>query len=216
MKTFSVSSTSDATLSHGSVHGAFAALWTAAQARELGEGAAVLLLICEPDGVLRPQGRAPLDWTPEGGLRAAIGAAADQGRAATRPAGSGRVAVALALTLDSGMAVAGAVVTAVDEPATRLALQRLGWGMAGVEAYLRRIAGSAAPVAADTGATAATLGALRLVLRALETRGYRDASRTAATELALALRADRVAIARRRRRGARIEALSHVAGFFKS
>ncbi len=189
-------------------HGAFAAIWTAAQARELGDGASVLLLMREPDGVLRPQGRSPQDWTPEEGLRAAIGAAADQGRAATRPAGPGRVAIALALTLDSGVAVAGAVVTAADEVTTRLALQRLGWGMAGVEAYLRRQ--TAVPVAAPR--NDAALGALRLVLRSLETRGYRDAARTAATELALTLGADRVAIARRRRRGARVEALSHVAG----
>lgn len=189
-------------------HAGFAASWVTGQARELGPGAAVMLLIREGDGVLRPQGRAPSDWTPEEGLRAAVAAAAEHGRPATRPLGDARLAIALALTVpDAGMAVAGAVVQAATPQEGQAALSRLAWGLAGVEAYLRRQDMPVTAAPADEGAARA----LRLVLRALETPGYRDAARTAATELALVLGADRVSVARARRSGARIEALSHVA-----
>jgi multidrug resistance efflux pump len=208
MKTVSASSTSDAPA--GSAAAFFAMSWTAAQAADLGAGASVLLLIREDDGVLRPQASAPPDWTPPEALRAAAAAAAEHGRPAFRPSGPGRHAIAIAVRTDGIEAVAGAEIVAETEAQTTVALRRLQWGAGAVEAYLlRRRLPAAVPASADDGA----LQALRVLIRALETRRYRDAARTAATEIARVLGAERVAIARRRGRLARVEAISHAADF---
>lgn len=211
MNSFSANSTSDQATPL-SAHVLFAMGWTAGQARELGEGASVLLLVREPDGVLRPQGRAPSDWQPSDPVRAAVGAVAEHGKPALRQAGPGRIAVALAIEAGGTLAVAAAEIASDTPEAGSRALARLQWGVAGVEAHLHRAALRDLPVAAQTEAPDdGPIRALRLLARALETRGYKDAARTAATELALSFGADRVTIARARRRGARIEAMSHVA-----
>lgn len=189
----------------------FAMGWAAAQARELGDGAQVLLLIREADGVLRPAGRAPSDWQPPEPVRVAVSAAAEHGKPALREVAPGRYAVAIAVRLDDVSAVAAAEVSADSQSDGTHALRRLQWGCAGVEAFLRRGATAVtADAAQQTQPDTRAADALRLMVRALETRGYKDAARTAATELALSLGASRVAIARKRRR-AKVEALSHTA-----
>ncbi|WP_238364737.1 HlyD family efflux transporter periplasmic adaptor subunit [Mesobacterium pallidum] len=210
MNSFSANSTSEPAAPL-SAHVLFAMGWTAGQARELGEGASVLLLVREPDGVLRPQGRAPSDWDPSEPVRAAVGAVAEHGKPALRQAGPGRVAVAMAINAGGTLAVAAAEIPAETPEAGTRALTRLQWGAAGVEAHLHRQSLRDLPVAPQATRDDGPIRALRLLARALETRGYKDAARTAATELALAFGADRVAIARARRRGAKIEAMSHVA-----
>jgi multidrug efflux pump subunit AcrA (membrane-fusion protein) len=209
MNSFSASSTSDPG-ARASDHVLFAMGWAAGQARELGESARVLLLIREEDGVLRPLGRAPSDWQPPEAVRAAVASVAEQGKPALRDSGAGRYAIAIAIRLDGIAAVAAAEIDAPGQAEGAQALRRLHWGAAGVEAHLRRLSGDTLPAGTPQQPDTRAADALRLMVRALETRGYRDAARTAATELSLALGAERIAIARKRRR-ARIEALSHTA-----
>lgn len=208
MKTVSASSTSEARTGSGASF--FAMGWTAAQAAELGEGASVLLLVREEDGVLRPQASTPSDWTPPEALRAAAGAAAELGKPALRPTGPGRYAIAVAVRTDRIEAVAAAEIAAETEAQTTLALRRLQWGAGAVEAHLLRRNGAADR---DIPANDGPIKALRVLIRALETRRYRDAARTSATELARVLGAERVAVARRLGHRARVEAISHAADF---
>src|SRR6056297_3979440 len=156
MNSFSANSTSEATpgtADTGGGHALFAMGWTLSQAAELGPDARVLLLIREADGVLRPQGRAPADWVPPEEVRAAASATAEHGRPALRVSGAGRMAVAVAVRSDGAtvMAVAAVDLPAEDETQGAEALRRLQWGVAGVEAHLRRAPGTlpAPPVVDD-------------------------------------------------------------------
>ncbi|SLN63102.1 HlyD family efflux transporter periplasmic adaptor subunit [Roseisalinus antarcticus] len=196
-----------------SEHALFAMGWCVTQARELGEGATILLLIREADGVLRPQGRAPSDWHPTEPVRMAAAAVAETGKPSVRAAGPGRAAIALASRIDGTAAVAAAEIDAGTDAERAAALRRLQWGLAGVEAHLLRLRAGAVESPTQISLDGGASDALKLLVRSLETDGYRDCARAAATDLAVALGADRVAIARNRRRGARVEALSHTADF---
>ncbi len=214
MKSISANSTSDPGAVPAATEAAVFALgWTTQQARELGEDAAVVLLMRDADGVLRPQGRAPADWQPTEPVREAVTAAADRGKPAVRGAGEARMAIAVVVRMGEVVAVAAAEISVSDETDTANALRRLQWGAAGVEAHLRRSEMTALPQVSAAPVDDGALRALRVLVRALQARGYRDAARNAATELAGKIGAERVAIARRRGRSARVEAISHAADF---
>lgn len=174
----------------------------------LGGDVAVLLLLRADDGVLRPEARYPDGLIPSDALRAAATAVAEKGKPATRTGQGGRVSLAVAVrTADDVIGVAGVDLALSDGATVADALRQLQWGATGLAAQMV----AAPPSEAQNPEVGQQ--ALTLMARALETRGYRDALRAAATEAATLYGAGRVAVARNRRRGARIEAISHAAEF---
>ncbi|MEX0286884.1 MAG: efflux RND transporter periplasmic adaptor subunit [Paracoccaceae bacterium] len=197
---------------------AFGLAWTRGQADQMGSDARVLLLIRDTEGVLRLAGAVPHDDRPGEFLRAAATSAAEGGRPIVRPAGEGRLAVAMALDMEGIAAVAAAEMQGDPALVGPLTIRQLQWGLNGVEAYLRRQLQTVPEdlkdvTHSDPEARAST--GLSVFLRALETDGFRDAARAAATDLALELGAERVAIARMRYVPSRSKliALSHAADF---
>lgn len=194
---------------------AFAMEWAAAQAARLGPGAQVLLLLRDDDGVMRPQGRWPADLIPGSAMRDAAQAAAENGGApglrtvADTLPGVERIACALLIQSGSGMAIAVAEIARQGARAQSDLIDQMKWGANGVEAYLLR--GDRIP--ADAGADVRARQALDLLVRALDTEGYVDAARAAATQLALDSGADRVAILRARGPRSTVVTLSHASEF---
>ena len=198
----------------------FGMTWTRAQAEQMGADAQVLLLIRDDQNVLRLAGAVPSDTAPGEDLRAAATGAAETGRPVIHPAGNGRLAVAFALDLDGIAAVGAAEIPGQPDADGPGALRLLQWGMGGVEAFLRRAnpGNAEALETAETVAETRASTGLALFLRALETPGFRDAARAAATDLAQALGAERVAVTRLPRMPgrARLVGLSHAAEFARA
>lgn len=198
----------------------FGMTWTKGQAEQMGGDAHVLLLLRDDQNVLRMAGAVPGNAPPSEALRAAATGAAEAGRPVIHPAGDGRVAIAMALDLEGVAAVAAAEIDGTPDQDGSRALRLLDWGMGGVEAFLRRAAPVAQEEAEATGVAvnAKASAGLSLFLRALETPGFRDAARAAATDLAQALGADRVAVTRLPRFPGRVRlvGLSHAAEFARA
>lgn len=194
----------------------FGAAWVQGQVDQASDDARVLLLLRDGSGVLRLAGAVPRDTPPDEALRGAATVAAESGRPVIKPAESGRFVVAMAVDVEGIAAVAAMNLPGAAEAAGAKAMRQLHWGVAGVEAYLRRTSSGVEhqqDIAAEP-ETRARSG-LSVFLRALETKGFRDAARAAATDLAQELAAERITITRLPRipGRSRIVALSHAADF---
>lgn len=216
MKSFSANSTSDAKSATGSgALALFAMGWAGQQARALGPDFHVTLLVQEADGILRPQARHPADWQPGGALRQAATQAAEQGRPAMRPAGEGRMAFAVSLSLPDRLILSAAEGPVATDGDMAGIVQQMQWGLAAVELHiLKSAAQNATSQISDVQTNdPAPLRALQVIARALDGDSYRASARIAATELARICGAGRVAIARARRGGAQVDGVSLTAEF---
>lgn len=145
---------------------------------------------------------------PEPGLMRAVEACLKAGRSivTTLAANEGAGVAVCTPVLVSGQ-IRGAVaasVEATDEPALRLAVDQLQWSAGWMEALVRR------------GRTAEADGlvtVIELMATALHHRRFGEAATATATELAAALRCERVAIGFLKGRHTRMAALSHSANF---
>jgi multidrug resistance efflux pump len=194
---------------------AFAEAWLTLQCRALGRTLRAVLVLRQPDRSLAPAAHWPAGDGGSAALaRAAETALAQQRGVATQgvsgPGGEGRPDVlAYPLRLDGAVAAVAAVeCTPAGEAALRETMRQLQWGMATVEAVLRRqlLAGQSAQVQATT-------KALEIAATTLAAPRFGDAARALATALATELNAIEAAVGWRRGRSARLEALSHGTSF---
>ncbi|HYM03574.1 MAG TPA: HlyD family efflux transporter periplasmic adaptor subunit [Stellaceae bacterium] len=190
----------------------FAAAWLTLQCRLLSRVERGVLVLREAGGKLAPVGRWP---EGDGGsimLAKAAEMAVTHGKGVALPAsaeGSRTDALAYPILIDGSIeGVAALECTAAGEGPLRETMRQLQWGLASVEAMLRRRA-----VKNQTAYFEASVAALDIAASTLATERFDDGARTLATELANRLGASRVAVGWHRRGAVRVVALSHALAF---
>jgi len=185
---------------------AFASAWLALQCRRVEGSLAAVLVLGEPGtGPYRPAAAWPepaavgagLSAAAEEALRTGQGVATEGGRCVAAPVLlAGKIAGVVALMLESASQGSAA-------------MRHLHWGAGWLEAMLRR-----EQMAADAARHARAIAVFDLLGAVLEHDAAKDAATALATELALRLGCDPVAIGFRGGNGhSRVVALSHAASF---
>lgn len=201
----------------------FCQAWLAIQCAAIGEVSDGVVLLRSPgQELLTPAAfhpRLPLDRTlfaevidralaeGRGVVLPRLKAAA--GHEGLDPASEAPVAYQLALPLQLGAEVAGAVgleIASRDDAGVRAAMRELQWGSGWLEAWLRRQA-AAVPAVGDSGQRVQV--ALDLVATLLEHRKLREGGAAFVTQLAARLGCDRVALGLLKGGRSRLRAMSH-------
>jgi RND family efflux transporter MFP subunit len=191
----------------------FATAWLTLQCRALGRAERGVLVLRQPDGVLAPVARWPEGDGGSAGLAQAAELAVTQRKGVATGAagidGSRAEVLAYPLKLDDTIAAVAAIeCKPAGDVSMRDAMRQLQWGMASVEAAIRRSA---------TADQSLRLGATRIALEIAATTLAADqfggAARALATALATELGATRASVGWRRRRNIHVVAMSHGTAF---
>ena len=189
--------------------GRFAAAWLALQCRMVDRAIRGVLVLQDEAGAFTPVARWPEhdNGSPELAQAADLAIAERRGVASRSRLLNDERTTLFAFPLTAPGSPAGVVAVEcapLPDAALREVMRQLQWGAGWIELHGRRVAQAASEARQRAG-----MAALSVTASALQAGRVRDAARAVATELAVRLGAERVAVGRMRRRHVRVIATSH-------